>query len=190
MNMRNAISRPIHQETHGSGTFKISTRRVLTRPDPRLAIRAMEVEPTDTNAVALADGLVATMRVSPACVGLAATQIGEPVRIFCMDVTGHRKAHSCAGLVVLCNPRIVWRSNDVVQREGCMSVPQFTGNVARAAEVTVEGFEPGSGQIISVNADGIEARCIQHEIDHLDGFVFVDRVTDLVNDLFARKMYA
>lgn len=190
MSMRNAISRPIHQETHASGTFKISTRRVLTRPDPRLAIRAVEVDPTDPSAVALADGLVATMRVSPACVGLAATQIGEPVRIFCMDVTGHRKARSCAGLVVLCNPKIVWRSNDVVQREGCMSVPQFTGDVARAAEVTVEGFEPGSGQIISVNADGIEARCLQHEIDHLDGFVFVDRVTDLVKQLFPRKMYA
>jgi peptide deformylase len=190
MNSRNVIARPIHHETHASGTFRISTRKVLTRPDPRLAIRAVEVDSTDPNTVALADGLVATMRVSPACVGLAATQVGEPVRVFCMDVTGHRKARSCAGLVVLCNPTIVWRSEDVVQREGCMSVPQFTGDVARAAEVTVEGFEPGTGNLIRVNADGIEARCLQHEIDHLDGFVFVDRVTDLVNHLFPRKTYA
>ena len=190
MNMRDVIARPIQQEAHASGTFRISTRRVLTRPDPRLAIRAVQVDPLDPSTVAVADGLVATMRVSPACVGLAATQIGEPVRIFCIDVTGHRKARSCAGLVVLCNPTIVWRSDDVVQREGCMSVPQFTGNVARAAEVTVEGREPGSGQVLRVNADGIEARCLQHEIDHLDGFVFVDRVTDLVKHLFPRKTFA
>jgi peptide deformylase len=190
MNLRNVISRPIHQETHSSGTFKISTRHVLTRPDPRLAIRAVEVDPCDPSAVALAHGLVATMRVSPACVGLAATQIGEPIRIFCMNVTGHRKARSCAGLVVLCNPTIVSRSKDVVQREGCMSVPQFTGNVARAEEVTVEGYEPETGRRVRLSADGIEARCIQHEIDHLDGYVFVDRVTDLVRNLFPRKTYA
>ena len=93
--------------------------------------RRVDVDPCHPHAVALADALVATMRASPACVGLAATQVGEPARLFCMDVTGHRRARSCAGLVVLCNPTIVWRSNDVISREGCMSVPHLTGNVAR-----------------------------------------------------------
>ncbi len=178
------------RERRSSGTYKVSVRAVLRRPDARLSIPAVEVDPRHPYVVALADALVATMRVSPACVGLAATQVGEPARLFCMDVTGHRRARSCAGLVVLCNPVVVWRSDDIVLREGCMSVPDLTGNVARGAEVTVEGLEPGSGQQIRVSADGIEARCLQHEIDHLDGFVFVDRVRDLTKDLFGRKSYA
>jgi peptide deformylase len=174
---------------HASGAYRVSVRRVLARPDARLAIPAVEIDPCLPEMVALADALVATMHVSPACVGLAATQIGEPARIFCMDVTGHKKARSCAGLVVMCNPAIVWRSADVLQREGCMSVPNLTGDVLRASEVTVEGYEPGTDRLIRLDANGIEARCLQHEIDHLDGFVFVDRVRDPAKHLFARKTY-
>lgn len=110
--------------------------------------------------------------------------------MFCLDLTGHRKAKSCAGLVVMVNPRIVERSSDVVMREGCMSVPDFTGDVARAATVVVEGFEPGSSKLLRISADAMEARCLQHEIDHLDGLVFVDRVTDPSKALFPRKTYA
>jgi peptide deformylase len=176
------------EDACASGSFRVSVRRVLARPDVRLGTIAAEVDPCHPYVVALADALVATMRVSPACVGLAATQIGEPARVFCMDVTGHKKARSCAGLVVVCNPVVVWRSRDVVQREGCMSVPDLTGDVARAAEVVVEGREPGTGALIRLQADGIEARCLQHEIDHLDGLVFVDRVSD-PKRLFARRTY-
>jgi peptide deformylase len=184
------ISTKAHpHESRSSGTYRVAVRRVLIRPDVRLSLPALDVDPFHPHAVALADALVATMRASPACVGLAATQVGEPARLFCMDVTGHRRARSCAGLVVLCNPTIAWRSSDVLAREGCLSVPYLTGNVARAAEVIVEGIEPGTGRRIRVNADAIEARCIQHEIDHLDGFVFVDRVINPVTDLFARKTY-
>ena len=172
-----------------SGAYRVSTRKVLARPDPRLALPAVEVDPCQPYVVALADALVATMRVSPACVGLAATQVGEPARLFCLDVTGHPKARSSAGLVVMCNPKIVWQSEGVSMREGCMSVPHLTGNVVRARRVIVEGQEPGSGDPVRVEADGIEARCLLHEIDHLDGFVFVDRVTNPVTDLFARKNY-
>jgi peptide deformylase len=123
-------------------------------------------------------------------VGLAAPQIGESVRVFSMDLTGHKKARSCAGLVIMCNPRIVALRGNVVMREGCMSVPHLTGNVARAAEVTVEGLEPGSGRVVRVSADAMEARCLLHEIDHLDGYVFVERVLDASADLFSRKWYA
>ena len=71
-----------------------------------------------------------------------------------------------------------------------MSVPHLTGNVSRAGEVIVEGYEAGTGRKVRINSDAIEARCLQHEIDHLDGFVFVDRVSDPATDLFARKAYA
>jgi peptide deformylase len=174
-----------------SGTYRrVPFRRVLTRPDPLLARRAREIDPRAPGVLELAESLVTTMRASPACVGLAATQIGEAVRIFCLDVTGHRKTRSCAGLVIMVNPRIVESRGTIVMREGCMSVPDLTGDVARAAEVVVEGFEPGTSRIIRVSANAMEARCFQHEIDHLDGLVFVDRVADRGKALFVRKTYA
>jgi peptide deformylase len=176
----------------GSGTYsRVPIRRVLTHPSGGvLTQRAREVDPGDPEVVALADALVATMRVSPACVGLAANQIGVSMRVFCMDVTGHRKARSCAGLVVMANPRVVARAGAVTMREGCMSVPHLTGDVVRAEHVTVEGAVPGTDRLVRVEADAMEARCLQHEIDHLDGFVFVERVADPSVALFARKTYA
>ena len=174
-----------------SGTYlRAPVRSVLTHPAVVLTQRSVEVDPGDPAIVALARTLVATMRVSPACIGLAAPQVGEPVRLFCMDVTGHKKARSQAGLVVMANPRIVTASGTVVMREGCMSVPSLTGDVARAAEVVVEGLEPGTCRVIRVAADAMEARCLQHEIDHLDGLVFVERVAFPEKELFARKRYA
>jgi peptide deformylase len=189
--MKKAEQRKIH-ETYvpSSGTYvRVPVRRVLEKPHPVLARRAREIDPCAPEIVSLAYTLVATMRASPACVGLAAPQVGEPVRVFCMDISGHKRARSCAGLVVLANPIIVARSGNVVMREGCMSLPHLTGNVARAAEVTVVGIEPGSGRVLRIDADAMEARCLQHEIDHLDGFVFMERVLDPIADLFQRKSY-
>ncbi len=177
-------------EASQSGTYRTGIRSVLARPHPVLSLRAVEVDPCDPAIVALADALVATMRVSPACCGLAAPQVGESVRVFCMDLTGHKKARSCAGLVVMVNPRIVDVSGSVTMREGCMSVPNLTGNVTRPRELVVEGAAPGTGAIVRVFADEMEARCLLHEIDHLDGFVFVDRVENQRTDLFARKTFA
>jgi peptide deformylase len=164
--------------------------RVVERPHPVLERRAIEVDPHAPAIVELAAALVATMRASAACVGLAAPQIGAAARVFCMDVSGHKKTASCAGLVVMANPVYVARRGNIVMREGCMSVPHLTGNVARAAEVVVEGVEPGTGAVIRVEANAYEARCLQHEIDHLDGYVFVERVLDPIADLFVRKTYA
>jgi peptide deformylase len=177
--------------TTQSGTHRrLLVRPVLEHPEPLLARPSIEVDPMDGRVVALASMLVATMRVSPACVGLAAPQIGENVRLFCMNVTGHKKARSCAGLVVLANPQIITRAGNIVMREGCMSVPHLTGDVARAEEVIVRGLVPGSGRELLITANAIEARCIQHEIDHLDGVLFVDRVLDPVAELHTRRRYA
>jgi peptide deformylase len=182
--------RPVMPAPPQSGTYLRSIESVVRHPDPVLSFPSRDVDPRDPAIVHLAQTLIMTMRASPACVGLAAPQIGHTVRVFCMDVSGHRKARTCAGLVVLVNPRIVSHSHGVVMREGCMSVPDLTGNVARAAEVEVEGLEPGTGRVLNLMSDGIEARCLQHEIDHLDGFLFVDRVRDPGTDLFHRKRYA
>jgi peptide deformylase len=160
---------------------------VLRLPHPVLSTRAAEIDPASDAAYALAADLVDTMRVSPGCVGLAATQIGVGLRAFAMDVTGHRRAGTCAGLVVLLNPVIEQLEEPALAREGCMSVPDLTGNVLRAGRLVVRGVVPG-GAALEVVADAIEARCVAHEVDHLDGLVFLDRVASKA-EVFARKRY-
>jgi peptide deformylase len=167
------------RRTGQSGTFaRAPVRRVLTRPDPRLSLPSLEVNPRALEVVALARDLVATMSASPACVGLAAPQVGAMLRVLCVDVTGHAEARSCAGLIVLANPRIVHRDGNVVMVEDCVSAPHLRGLVARAATVTVEGIVPGTTHLVRVTADGIEARTLLHEIDHLDGYEFADRMLE------------
>jgi peptide deformylase len=165
----------------------VAVRPVVRYPAAVLKQTAEPIEP-GPSATQLCADLVDTMRASPACVGLAAPQIGVGARAFCMDVTGHRKARSCNGLVVLINPEIVSRDGTEVAREGCMSLPDFTGNVRRAQAITVRGTAPDGTQQ-EITADAFEARALQHEIDHLDGLLFLDRVSSLTADLFPRKRY-
>jgi len=165
----------------------VAVRPVLHYPAAVLKATAERIEP-GAAATQLCADLVDTMRASPACVGLAAPQIGVGARAFCMDVTGHPKARSCHGLVVLLNPVVLATEGTHVAREGCMSLPDFTGNVRRAQTITVGGTAPdGSEQ--EITADAFEARALQHEIDHLDGLLFLDRVSSLTADLFPRKRY-
>lgn len=162
-------------------------RAVVRYPEGVLKVPASDIEPGPW-ARRLCDDLVATMRASPACVGLAAPQIGVPARAFCLDVTGHRKAVSCAGLVVLINPILQLQDGREIAREGCMSVPDYTGNVARATKVHVSGLTPDGDEQVVI-ADAFEARALQHEIDHLDGMLFLDRLASASSDLFLRKRY-
>lgn len=159
----------------------------MSYPAAVLKAAAVAIRP-GPEAEALARDLVDTMRASPACVGIAAPQVGVGARAFCLDVTGHRKAKSCHGLVVLLNPVIIAHEGSEVAREGCMSVPDFTANVGRATKIVVEGLTP-EGAARVVEADAFEARALQHEIDHLDGFLFLDRVASLASDVFPRKRY-
>ena len=163
-------------------------RPVVRLPHHALKVRAADVDPMDPGVIALSIDLVETMRASPACVGLAATQIAVPMRVFAMDLTGHKKAKSCAGLVVVANPVVVATGDPVLGREGCMSVPDLTGDVPRPTTVTVRGVVPGTGTTIEITADALEARCLQHEIDHLDGLLFIDRVQH-GHQMHARKRY-
>jgi peptide deformylase len=164
----------------------VTVRPVLHYPAPVLKATAEPIEIDE--AAQLCIDLVDTMRASPACVGLAAPQIGVGVRAFCMDVTGHPKARSRHGLVVLLNPVVIATDGSHVAREGCMSLPDFTGNVRRARTLTVRGIKP-DGEEQEISADAFEARALQHEIDHLDGLLFLDRVSSLTADLFPRKRY-
>lgn len=135
----------------------------------------------------LADDLLDTMRASAHSVGIAAPQIGVGIAAFALDITGHRKARSCHGELVLFNPEIVLASGRDVGREGCMSVPDLTGDVARATHLVVRGFTPDGAERV-VECDAFEARAMQHELDHLAGKVFLDRV--VAHDrIFQRKVY-
>lgn len=160
----------------------MTVREVLLYPDRRLKQLASPAQAADADAIA-AD-LVDTMRSSGHGVGIAAPQIGELSRVAVVDVTGHRKAETSNGLLVLVNPRIAESEGSEVGREGCMSLPDVTANVRRATRIVVE--HAGG----SVECLGFEARCVQHELDHLDGVLFLDRVVSLTDDLFRRKSYS
>lgn len=165
----------------------MAVRQVLTLPEPLLQRVAEPVGKVDEPALCLASDLIDTMRASPACVGLAAPQIGVGLRAFVVDVTGHRKTRSCHGLVVMFDPEVVEASDPACAREGCMSVPDLTGDVTRPSKVVVRGMGT-DGRSLVVESDAFEARALLHEIDHLDGLVFLDRVDGPAN-VYPRKVY-
>ena len=165
----------------------MAVRPVLRLPEAVLTQVARPVGSVDDAARALAEDLRDTMRASPACVGLAAPQIGVGVRAFVVDVTGHKKAGRGHGEFVLFNPEIVAADSPTVGREGCMSVPDLTGDVGRATSVVLRGLTPdGQERILAV--EGFEARAVLHELDHLDGKLFLDRVVSR-DAVFHRKVY-
>ena len=163
-------------------------RPVLRLPEPVLKRVADPVPEIGPEELALAADLLDTMAASPSCVGVAAPQIGVSRRAFCVDVTGHRKADSCHGAFVLFNPVLVLYRHLELAREGCLSVPDLTGDVARATEVVIRGLTP-EGRTRVIEANAFEARALLHELDHLDGLLFLDRVGSLATDVFRRKRY-
>ena len=167
----------------------MAVREILRFPDARLKQVAAPLGPGDAElAGRLAGDLVDTMRAHAGCVGLAATQVGELVRMVVVDVTDHPRADSSNGTLVLANPEIVAAEGSEVGREGCLSIPDLTANVRRATSVTVVAVSP-EGADVRVDSSGFEARCLQHELDHLDGVLFLDRVESLRDDVFRRKRY-
>ena len=154
-------------------------REVLRHPHPLLTRAAAPIDPAA--AAPLAADLLETMRSFPRCVGIAAPQVGELVRVAVVDCSRHPKAATHHGELVLVNPVIVAASGSEVGREGCLSIPELTANVRRATAVTVEA------EGLRVDAEGFEARALQHELDHLDGLLFLDRVESLQADVFARR---
>ncbi len=141
----------------------------------------------DQRTTEIAQSLIDTMRAHKGCVGIAAPQIGHTVRMIAIDVTGNKRADSCHGELVLVNPVVASSSTDTVKmREGCLSIPDFTGNVVRAQEVSVDAFTAHGP--VSINCNAWEARVLLHELDHLDGVLFLDRVRS-ARDVFPRKKY-
>ena len=166
----------------------MAVRSILVYPDPRLKQVAAPVAEADASVVDLIQDLVDTMQAAGHSVGVAATQIGDLRRVAVIDVSASKlgqQQHN-HGLLEMVNPVIIERSGSRVFREGCMSVPEYTGNVTRSEQIVVQ-FSNRQGRLRVVESSGFEAVAIQHELDHLDGLLFLDRVSSLKSDVFRRK---
>jgi peptide deformylase len=163
-------------------------RAAVRAPAGVLSAVSVEVDPLDPDVVALAADLLATQRAAPGCVGLAAPQVGVSSRVFSLDVTGHPKARTCHGPLVLANPVVVQATRWERGREGCLSVPDLTGDVKRATRLVLRGVVPGTGEVLELTTDAFEARALQHEVDHLDGMLILDRAAG-AHALHPRRTY-
>ncbi|MSN26988.1 MAG: peptide deformylase [Geobacter sp.] len=163
---------------------------ILKYPHPVLKKVCRNVERFDRSIADLVQDLVDTMHAGPGSVGVAASQIGVTLRVCVVDVSKNRLGkENNHGLLCMINPEITARSGIGIMREGCMSVPDYTGDVDRATEITVR-FSELDGQQREINASGFEAVALQHEMDHLDGILFLDRVVSIKTGLFRRKNYS
>jgi peptide deformylase len=161
--------------------------QILKYPDPRLKRVSEVVERFDDDLREFIESLERTRLAGPAAVGIAAPQVGVLQRIVIVDVSA-RPEVTHHGHLVLVNPELTSWEGVAVGREGCLSVPDFTGNVIRAERIRVEARDE-FGTLREFTMEGYEARAVQHEIDHLDGMLFLDRLVSRRNDLFRRKNY-
>lgn len=160
---------------------------VVLVPDSRLKQRCAEVETFDEQLSAIVCNLEDTRCDNTGCVGIAAPQIGVLIRVAIIDTSGHKKhGAKSSGHKVLINPIITRREGERLGREGCLSLPDFTANVRRAQSIEVE-YSDAAGNRQRFECEGFEAVVVQHEIDHLDGVLFLDRVANLATDVFPRK---
>ena len=163
---------------------------ILHYPHPVLKKVCNPVGTIDNAIHALVADLIDTMHAGPGSVGVAAPQIGVTLRVCVVDVSASRNGkENNHGLLRMINPLITSQSGAAIMREGCMSVPDYTGDVERATEITVRFHEP-DGSEREITATGFEAVVIQHEMDHLDGVLFLDRIVSLKTGLFRRKNYS
>ena len=161
--------------------------KILTYPDERLRQVSSPVQQFDAAFQRRVDDLEETRLAGPGAVGIAAPQVGWFERVVIVDVSGRRKTRS-HGHLILVNPEITEWHGYAVGREGCLSVPDYTGNVIRAEKIHLQALDR-EGNALSFDMDGFEARAVQHEMDHIDGLLFLDRLVSRRQDLFQRKVY-
>ena len=160
---------------------------IIKYPDERLKQVSVPVTDFDDALRDFVAGLEQTMRAGPGGVGIAAPQVGRFERIVIVDIPSRPKLKN-HGRMVLINPEITHWEGMAMGREGCMSVPDFTGNVIRAEKITLTACDE-FGEVHEYSCEGYEARAVQHEVDHLDGLLFLDRLVSRRTDLFQRKVY-
>ncbi len=160
---------------------------ILVYPDPRLKEVSRQVNVIDESVMKLVSDLEDTIAAGPPSVGIAAPQIGRFERIAIVDVSSKSNIPN-HGKLILINPQIISKQGAVKGREGCLSVPDYTGNVIRPERITLQALDL-MGKTQSYDMEGFEARAVLHEIDHLDGLLFLDRLVSRRDNLFRRKVY-
>ncbi len=155
---------------------------ICVYPDPVLREKARPVDIVDGAVRKLMDDMAETMYNAPG-IGLAANQVGRPVRLIVVDLQREEDPH---GLIMLVNPEIIEASGELIWEEGCLSVPEFFAQVQRHENVVVRGLN-ADGKPVEIRADGLLAVVLQHEIDHLNGRLFIDHLNPIKRDMFKRK---
>ncbi len=158
-------------------------RPILKYGDAVLHDKANPVDALTPEIDRLVDDMIETMYAAPG-VGLAAPQVGVPLRIFVVDISVGRDPH---GLIVMINPEFVLRDGMQLEEEGCLSVPGFNATVVRPSHVIVKGLDR-EGRECQQDATGLLARAFQHEMDHLDGMLFVEHLRGVKRDMIVRKI--
>jgi len=161
---------------------------ILIYPDQRLKQLSESVETIDKEILAFIKKLEQTRLAGPGAVGIAAPQVDMFKRVVIVDVSNMRKPVDNHGHMIMVNPEITEWDGMAMGREGCLSVPDFTGNVIRAEKIKLR-YTDETGKDHEIESSGFEARAIQHEMDHLDGLLFLDRLVSRRSDLFQRKAY-
>ena len=156
---------------------------ICTYPEEILGQRAEPITEIDEDVVKLVDHMTETMYSAPG-IGLAATQVGVAKQVLVADIAPRRPESE---LIVLINPEIVAAEGEVIFEEGCLSVPDYQAEVKRHEKVTVRGLNL-QGEEVEIEAEGLLAVVLQHEIDHLNGMLFIDRLSKLKRDLYKRKV--
>lgn len=168
----------------------MAVQQILKYPHPLLKKMAHRVDALDESIHNLVQDLLDTMQAGPGSVGVAAPQIGAALRVCVVDVSKSKQGkENNHGLLCMVNPEIISRSGSAIMREGCMSVPDYTGDVERSTDIVVRFLDSRTGEQLEFAASGFEAVAIQHEMDHLDGVLFLDRIMSIATGLFRRKSY-
>lgn len=161
----------------------MSIKPLIILPDPVLRQVSKPVERVDAQLKKFADDMLETMYDAPG-IGLAAIQVGEPIRLLVADVS---KEEDGRNPHVLINPEVVWTSDTPnIHEEGCLSIPDYYAEVERPAEVKVS-YVDLDGKKQEIRAEGLMATCLQHEIDHLNGILFIDHISKLKRDMVVKK---
>jgi len=161
----------------------MAAREILRLPDKRLRLKSEPVKRVDAGIHALIEDMFETMYAAPG-IGLAGIQVGVPKRVVVMDLSKKDEAHKP---LVFINPEIIWASDEKsAHEEGCLSIPEYYEEVERPSEVKVK-YQDLDGKTHEITANGLFATCIQHEIDHTNGVLFIDHISKLKRDRVVKK---
>jgi peptide deformylase len=163
----------------------MALREIRIYPDPVLKQKTGRVTKINGTIERLIDDMVETMHAAPG-VGLAANQVGVPLQVAVIDLSTREEQERRHPLLVIINPEILAMEGSIVEEEGCLSIPDYSEKVKRAVKVKVRA-QDRTGKVFELEAEGLLAKALQHEIDHLNGLLFVDRLSTLKKSIFKRK---